>query len=230
MSESHYCLGLYTAGPELGLGLVAYPSGQQRIQLWPLGRDLAAQLHVCLQAFLPPQTWRDVGAIAVCVGPGSFTGTRLGVVTARILAQQLDLPLIPVSALAASLWLNSGENPTLDRAIAIPAQKGHCYGGIYRTPGPPSELTPVYGDALMTWEQWQQVLETWPHPYQLLEFPGTDQLCQGLLASAQAQWRSLLGEPHSQTYHWSAVRPFYGHTWSQPSGSNSEMGLSPPAK
>lgn len=226
MPRHHYCLGLYTAGPELGLGLAAdlsSPSGQQRIQVWPLGRDLAAQLHSCLQQFLPPQTWRDLGAISVCVGPGSFTGTRLGVVTARTLAQQLNLPLIPVSALAASLWLNTGTDSTLDRAIALPAQKGHCYGGIYRT-SVLTGLTPVYGDALLSWEQWQQVLDTWPHPYQLLEFPGTLQLCQGLLASAQEQWRSPLRDSHSQAYHWSAVRPFYGHTWSQSSGSSGGNG------
>lgn len=227
MSQASYCLGLYTAGPELGLGVLDQHTGKKRIQVWPLGRELAAQLHSCLEQFLPPQTWLDLGAIAVCIGPGSFTGTRLGVVTARTLAQQLNLPLIPVSALAASVWssqltilenLDHAENfnpldhSQMDWAIALPAQKGHCYGGIYRTTTPPS-LTPIYPDTLTSWEDWQRVLATWPHPYQILEFPGTERLCQGLLA-----WVKFLGRSpvmDVQTYPWSAVLPFYGNTWSR---------------
>jgi tRNA threonylcarbamoyladenosine biosynthesis protein TsaB len=64
--------------------------------------------------------WADVGRLAVGVGPGGFTGLRIGIATARGLAQAHGLELAPVSSLRA---LAAGR----DVAAAIDARRGEVY-------------------------------------------------------------------------------------------------------
>src|SRR5688572_21669057 len=45
--------------------------------------------------------WDDVQAVAVGLGPGSYTGLRIGVVTAKALAWASNRPLLGISSLAA---------------------------------------------------------------------------------------------------------------------------------
>ncbi|TGG81317.1 MAG: tRNA (adenosine(37)-N6)-threonylcarbamoyltransferase complex dimerization subunit type 1 TsaB [Aphanocapsa feldmannii 277cV] len=93
-------LALHTSSPVLGLALAplnptaCQPAGcTAQSRAVPLGRSLANGLHRALLALLPANQWPRLKRLAVATGPGGFTGTRLGVVTARTLAQQLDLPL-----------------------------------------------------------------------------------------------------------------------------------------
>ena len=71
--------------------------------------------------------WRDLDAIAVGVGPGTFTGLRIGLATARALASANGLPLRRVSSLAA---LAAGIEAPL-RLPLIDARRGELFGALY---------------------------------------------------------------------------------------------------
>jgi tRNA threonylcarbamoyladenosine biosynthesis protein TsaB len=69
----------------------------------------------------------DLDAIAVGIGPGTFTGLRIGVATARALAKANELPLRPVSSLAA---LAAGMPAGL-RLPLIDAKRGEVYAALF---------------------------------------------------------------------------------------------------
>jgi tRNA threonylcarbamoyladenosine biosynthesis protein TsaB len=76
--------------------------------------------------------WDDVERIAVGVGPGGFTGLRLGIATARALAQARDLPLAGVSSLEA--LATAAREDAAEEAIAavIDARRGEVFAAVWR--------------------------------------------------------------------------------------------------
>lgn len=69
-------------------------------------------------------------AIAVGRGPGAFTGVRLAVAVAQGIALAFDLPVVPVSSLAA-LALQAGDDADAILAV-IDARMGEVYAGVFR--------------------------------------------------------------------------------------------------
>lgn len=216
-NDAKYALGLHTTSPELGLGLSNF-KGKSRYQTWTLGRALSTHLHGYLAEFILPQAWSDLSSIVVAKGPGSFTGSRIGIVTARTLAQQLNIPLFAISSLATlaepvlSRLAGSPAKLEVDRdiiiAAEIPAQRGEVFAAIYQVVQSQSDLAAVLPDTNLSVQGWQQTLETWSSHHQVIRVDerevSPEDACKALLAVAHRRWQ--LGDRP----HWSEAIPFYG--------------------
>lgn len=204
--SQQYGLALHTTSSQLGLAMSNF-ADDTRFSTWDLGRELSSHLHQHLAEFLVPQTWTDLAFIAVAKGPGSFTSTRIGVVTARTLAQQLDVPLFAVSSLAAVAWSQQqavAESNQKAIALQMDARRGELFVAIYQVASE-SGLTPLLPDTLMSLDDWKQVLESLETPYQLVNVPGElGATVPSVLALAYRDWQQGIRP------HWSKALPFYG--------------------
>jgi tRNA threonylcarbamoyladenosine biosynthesis protein TsaB len=81
--------------------------------------------------------WREVDRIAVGVGPGGFTGLRVGIATARGLAQSLSAELVGVSsmqALAHAALADEGDGDADSILAVIDARRGEVFVAAYERP------------------------------------------------------------------------------------------------
>jgi tRNA threonylcarbamoyl adenosine modification protein YeaZ len=79
----------------------------------------------------------SIGRVAVGVGPGSFTGIRIGLAMARAMALTLEIPIVGISTLVAFV------GPLLEQpqpgviASVIDARHGHVYFQLFEAKGRP---------------------------------------------------------------------------------------------
>ena len=70
---------------------------------------------------------QTIGKIAVCVGPGSFTGLRVGISAARALGFAANRPVVGVTSLSAYAAPHILAGTTLSIASVIDARHGNVY-------------------------------------------------------------------------------------------------------
>ena len=132
-------LALDTATPTLVAGVARWAQGQESVVLAesavPSGNRHAELLTPAIQQALAHAgvTLADLEAVVVGLGPGPFTGLRVGVVTAATLADARGLPAVGVCSLDAI-----GSGP---RTVVTDARRKEIYWAAYaadgkRTDGP----------------------------------------------------------------------------------------------
>lgn len=202
-----YGLAIHAVSPELGLA-IANIEGECRVATWILGRSLSSHLHPYLAQFLLPQTWSDLAFIAVAQGPGSFTSTRLGMVTARTLAAELDIPVFAISTLAAiahSQAIRQRQDTIPDLAIQMSAAREKLFTAIYRYSPENGETLALQPDGVQSPQAWQQTLEAWQTPYLSVQADtNLGQSVTSVLDLAALEWKQ------GKRPHWSEAMPFYG--------------------
>ena len=131
-------LGIDTSGRQ---GSVALLQSQQTqgaesenvttVELETLGEGRASELLVpAIDTMLARcgVEKRSLSLIAVASGPGSFTGLRVAVATAKGLAEALAIPAVPVSVLEAVALASSFQGTVI---AALDAQRGELFFGEY---------------------------------------------------------------------------------------------------
>ncbi|MCJ8014423.1 tRNA (adenosine(37)-N6)-threonylcarbamoyltransferase complex dimerization subunit type 1 TsaB [Paenibacillus sp. KQZ6P-2] len=105
----------------------------------------------------------DVDGIAVGVGPGSYTGTRIAVTAAKTLAWAWNIPVAGISSLQAFGW--SGLITAADRSAGenwvIPlmdARRGQAYTALFQAKGSSMPVR-IKEDAIRLMDNWVEEIE-----------------------------------------------------------------------
>jgi tRNA threonylcarbamoyl adenosine modification protein YeaZ len=140
-------LGIETATPEGGVALVN-ETGLIEGQHFNTEKGRAAELLPAVDALLHNHrmTLSDVAGIAVSVGPGSYTGVRVGLAAAKGLSLGVGIPILPVSTLEAY----AATTPDYKGWVVslLPARRDEVYWGLFSL----SPLARLCLDTVSTWE------------------------------------------------------------------------------
>lgn len=120
--------------------------GQQRT-----AAEIAVQLNAALRWSADHN--QPIEGIAVAVGPGSFTGLRIAITTAKTLAYALELPIVPVGSLAAIAMMTAISDSVSQVVVGLNAYRGQVFAAEFSS----QEL--LSGDSC---SDWNHRAEVWP--------------------------------------------------------------------
>ncbi|MCD8895262.1 tRNA (adenosine(37)-N6)-threonylcarbamoyltransferase complex dimerization subunit type 1 TsaB [Mammaliicoccus sciuri] len=106
-------------------------------------------------------TPQSLSEIVVANGPGSYTGLRIGITTAKTMAYTLDIPLYEVSSLKALAATYNNENDLI--VPLFDARRDHVFAGVYQCKD--DKLETIKEDSYISIEALNQFLKSQNHPY-----------------------------------------------------------------
>lgn len=120
---------------------VALGDGHDRLSAvdrWSAGHLHSERILLSVQAVLDTagSSLRDVDALVVGTGPGSFTGLRVGLAAAKGLAYGLGVPLVGVETAVALAVADPGAAPATLVVVVLPAGPGGRYRAVVDVSGP----------------------------------------------------------------------------------------------
>jgi tRNA threonylcarbamoyl adenosine modification protein YeaZ len=135
-------IALDTSTPAVTAGLVTTGGGRSRVLAERVVVNPRAHGELLMPQVLDlltetGRTFADVGAIVAGIGPGPFTGLRVGLATATALGQARGIPVHPVVSLDAVAAAAAADGPLL---VATDARRKEAfwaaYDGTTRIDGP----------------------------------------------------------------------------------------------
>jgi tRNA threonylcarbamoyladenosine biosynthesis protein TsaB len=127
------------------------------------GRTYSATLVASIEALLKEHAvaLRDLAAMVVVSGPGSFTGVRVGLSAAKGLAEGAGLPVVAVSRLEVLAFASGVENAALDahrHEVFLRAEGRELLAGVAEL----AALTPPKKIAVCDESAAQLIVSAWP--------------------------------------------------------------------
>ncbi len=148
-------LGIDTSSTELSIGL--YGNGVPAVGMTRYVRNSHAEhIDAVMKYVLDSNNLRasDIERVAIAVGPGSFTGLRIGIGYMKGLFFGREVSVLEVSSLEciAASW--PGEAPLI--SVALDARKGNVFRALFRNN--PGGLERIGDDELVPLEQFRSEL------------------------------------------------------------------------
>jgi tRNA threonylcarbamoyl adenosine modification protein YeaZ len=196
-------LGINTACQPFSIALIDQKEGQLLISKTFQSTHHQSENFILIIETLCTEINRslhDIKAIGITNGPGGYTGIRLGITTAKTIAQVLNIPIYPLSTLEAFIKPHTNGNATC--IVAIPATKHDQNIALFLTKNSKyKRLTP---DFVCTHEEYQKLLTKFRTPPTIIN---THHLDAEILATFAKQ---CLDENQKGDY--TNLHPIYSHT------------------
>ncbi len=150
MAADRY-LAIETSSPRLSLAI----ADDQRVLAVHKGAHdwrHAESLFEGIQSLLSKVRWpvHSLTGVAVSIGPGSFTGIRIGLACARAMGQSLKIPVVGVSSL--EIMAAGAKTKALWRAPRIDALRGQHFSALFKKE--PAGLKRVLPETMAPIEKW----------------------------------------------------------------------------